>query len=81
MAPNAASGGFQGGCLSWKYQASKTVSHEPMPATAKLTTNATSKLRQWVLMLGELRLNAVAALAEPVLSKSFIVFYVLKGFP
>ena len=48
IAPKAGSGGFHAGCLSAKYHASNTVNHEPMPATAKLTTKATSKLRQWV---------------------------------
>jgi hypothetical protein len=79
--PNAASGGFQGGCLSWKYQASKTVSDEPIPATAKLTANAMTKLRQWRLRLGNAGSRDTTGGAEPTVSEVFIEFSDFKGFP
>ena len=47
ITPNAASGGFHAGCFKAKYQASSTVKDPPIPATAKLMANATSRLRQW----------------------------------
>ena len=60
ITPNAASGGFQAGCFSWKYQASKTVKDEPMPATAKLMGGAggylpdTGTPEVWAAVAGEI---------------------------
>jgi hypothetical protein len=67
--------------LSWKYQASKTVSDEPIPATAKLTANASNRLRQWRLRLGNAGSVGAAGGAEPTDSEVFIEFSDFKGFP
>ena len=69
ITPNAASGGFQVGCFSWKYQASKTVKDEPMPATAKLIAKATSRLRQWVFKAGKSRKGEARCCEEPIFSE------------
>jgi hypothetical protein len=81
ISPKAASGGFQGGCFNWKYQASKTVKDDPIPATAKLTANASNNPRQCRRKLGKPGAIGCAGCAKPRSSEVFIVFSDFKGFP
>jgi hypothetical protein len=81
MTPKAASGGFQAGCLSWKYQSSKTVKEEPIPATAKLRAKQTSRLRQWLFTLGLGGISVSWRCEDPTDSGSLWRFSVFKGFP
>jgi hypothetical protein len=65
ISPKAGSGGFQAGCFKAKYQASSTVKEPPIPATAKLSTKDTSRLRQFFLTEGKPETRGAKSCSDP----------------